>query len=377
MGLLSKIREIDHKFAWSFVGVVLAIGFGILSLYTAFFYQKKPHLTLDVIGYSTVLDVPEDLRELAITYRGINITKQNECLQVITVRLTNDGNVDILKTFYDDTDPVGFDIIAGKIAQPPELMHASNEYLRRHLKVALSEPGRVTISPIILEAGHNFVLTVLVLSPRGSKVLVTPIGKVAGVPDIELGKSFLDIGKKSFTSAAFGGTASVQMVRIVVYSIVGVGVVVLLTLADLLLERTWERRKRKAALRRYGKARGIDVWDDKFRVLHPFLKWGRAYILTAAKLNSEEEFRNKVFGWLQKPDLKSPHISINEKFAGSLSAADSESCIRDLLTSGLVTNHDAEYCVDPASCKHVMDFLEFLQSKAIVPQGMTVHLYLL
>jgi hypothetical protein len=143
MSIFNSIRTLDNKFAWSFVGVLLALVFGGIGVYAGFFYERKPDVTFEVISNTPVFDVRENVSKLEVLFAGNNIKQSGQALRVITLRVINNGQQDILKTFYDENDPLGFSVVSGSLVEPPQLLYASNDYLARNLKLNLEPPATV------------------------------------------------------------------------------------------------------------------------------------------------------------------------------------------------------------------------------------------
>ena len=82
MGLRDFLNSIDKKYAWSLLGVVLAVLFGGLTVYSEFVRDRKPKLRFEVVSNTGVLDVREELGQLEILYDGIDIKKSKQSLRV-------------------------------------------------------------------------------------------------------------------------------------------------------------------------------------------------------------------------------------------------------------------------------------------------------
>jgi len=129
-GMLKFLKDIDRRFAWSFLGVVLALLFGAPTAYKELVGDKRPALSVDILASESVLDVKEQLSNLSVLYDGIDIRKQNLTLRVMTVRIQNVSSKDILKGHYDSAAPLGLSIDFGKVIRA-DLVDASNEYLKK------------------------------------------------------------------------------------------------------------------------------------------------------------------------------------------------------------------------------------------------------
>lgn len=137
MQIITTLQNIEHKFSWSFIGFLLAIIFGLLTIYIGFLKESRPNLRFEILSNTSVLDVKEELTNLEIIYDGIDINKLNQSIRLIVFRVINVGQDDILKGYYDENDLFGFSIKNGKIIKT-EILNASNDYLDRsvHINIA-------------------------------------------------------------------------------------------------------------------------------------------------------------------------------------------------------------------------------------------------
>ena len=91
---------------WSPISVVLSLFFAGFGVYIAT-YEKKPHISIDIVSETNVLDVRQPVRGLAISFQGDDLQDKNLNLRVVTVRVSNDGEVDILQSTFDKDDTWG------------------------------------------------------------------------------------------------------------------------------------------------------------------------------------------------------------------------------------------------------------------------------
>jgi len=226
MSLIAYIRDIDRKFAWSFLGVLLALLFGGITIQREFFSDSGPRLRYDILTNTPVLDVREDVSKLSVLFEGIDIRQQKKSLLVITVRVVNDSQKDILKDYYDEAEPLGLSISTGRIIRS-DLVTGSNPYLERQLVPQLQDDTTLVFPSVILESQEYFVVKLLVLHGEGEEPVITPIGKIAGVRTIPVTEAYKQEANLPFFSRTFAGGIFVQIVRLLSYSI---GIIVMLVL---------------------------------------------------------------------------------------------------------------------------------------------------
>jgi hypothetical protein len=216
MTLLSSLKQIEKRYAWSLLGVILAILFGILAVYTDFWRDRRPELRFQIVSDASVLDVREQLGNLEVIYDGMDIQKAQKSLRVIVVRVINEGPDDILKTHYDDNRPLGFRVAKGTLIRA-EVLTSSSPYLQDSLNPVHQPPDRVVFSPVILEAGEWFTIKSLILHPEEDHPIVRPLGKIAGVRDIKLIDPIDATAQPGLLNKAFSGELLVQAARLPAY----------------------------------------------------------------------------------------------------------------------------------------------------------------
>lgn len=161
---------------------IVSLAFGI---YGTLFYEKRPALVFEIISNASVYDVRENLSKLEIFYAGQNLRAEKKTLRLITIRIINTGQTNISKVDYDESDPLGFSIGNGKILEIPKFF-GSNEYLKRNIKPILSADSIVRLEPVILDAGEFIEAQALVLTPEGTIPSISPLGKIAGIKQIQV-----------------------------------------------------------------------------------------------------------------------------------------------------------------------------------------------
>jgi len=198
------------------MGFLIGI-FGIsFSIYISYFQDTNPKIRYDIITNTSIIDVKEDVGNLDITFNGNSVTKNNTTLRIITVRVTNPGNRNILKSDYDIDSPLGFSIEDGIIVEPPVLIDSSSKYLKDSLRVSVAT-GKVYFSNIILEKNEYFVVKVLVIADKSTIPHVVPSGKVAGVKEILVVDAETAQTDEGFLKKVYYGNFFIQVVRSVTY----------------------------------------------------------------------------------------------------------------------------------------------------------------
>jgi hypothetical protein len=216
MAIASRFSAIEKRFAWSFLGFVLAVIFGGIALYTEFFRNSNPAITYRILANTRILDVKEDVGGLAIVYNSEDIRKSHKTLSVLTLRVGNEGRSAILKNSYDSASPLGFALNSGEIIKG-EVIDASTPYLRTNAKLTITDPKVGEFAEVIIEPREWFTVKCLVLNPEDTALSVIPQGKVAGAKSVILIDQLPSEAEDSFLTKVVAGSVWVQVVRVPVY----------------------------------------------------------------------------------------------------------------------------------------------------------------
>ncbi|HYV28512.1 MAG TPA: hypothetical protein VFA77_13330 [Candidatus Eisenbacteria bacterium] len=354
MAFFEKLRDVETKYALNFIGFVLAILFGSLSVYQAFFQKTNPHLRFEVLSTANVFDIREDVGKLDVIFNGVNLREKQQTLALVTVRISNDGAAPIQKTAYDDTAQLGMEVSGGEITKV-ELLGANNAYLTEHLAVRIATPSSITISPVIIEPGDNFSLKLLVLHNERTMIDLKPLGKVAGIKEITL----IGINAKqvppSFWGQVFAGSVWVQIARAICYFL-AVPLALILIFAPLaIISEYIEKQKRLAKLADFRKTTPLLRQDFEW-LLNTYVEHGVLAVLKASKLINRPELipeaLRKNFDGIyvgRRPDRWVRHELTRD-------------VANKLLLSKVVTQTDSTFKVDEAFREFVNAFQVFVVS---------------
>lgn len=198
---------------FGFVGFVSAI----LGIYS-YVKEKEPNIEFQILSNSNVFDVNTDLSKLDITYDSVSLKNSNQNLRVINVRVKNTGDIDILKNYYDEKDPIGFVVSNGGLIEKPIIIAASNPYLRTNLTI-FNTINKVTFSSVILEKGEYFDVKILLLHPKRTKPSLLATGKIAGIRKIKV-LEYQTKEKRTFWNIVFEGDIIIQITKSLIYGII-------------------------------------------------------------------------------------------------------------------------------------------------------------
>jgi hypothetical protein len=244
-----KLR-IDERFSWSFVGVILAILFGLFSLYSVF-HENRPRLVFEIESQSDVFDLHRPLRDLSLSFRGQDVQQQNLNVRILTVRLWNKGGVDILQSHYDQQEPWGIRVEPGQVI---EVRVGSNnsQYLASHIEPKITADNTVMFNKVIFERDKFVTLELLVLHHKDSPPRIGSFGKIAGLNEIVVVDSSGQGDKPGFWHQAIYGSPLIHVVRFAGYVVFLIAAILGIVGITSAFGTLGQRRRRKRISRLLG-----------------------------------------------------------------------------------------------------------------------------
>jgi hypothetical protein len=197
----------------SFVGIVISL----LGLY----YELRgnvTHMSMDIAAESNVLDVLHPMPDLSILFQGRDIVAEKSNLKILTVRVVNDGSANILENDFDRRTPFGLWVEGGRVIRA-QVVGGNSAYLTENIHPLVEGTDRIVLDKVIFDKGKFVSLEVLVLHPKGSEPNLKPLGKIAGLEQISITRSFEDHSQRSFMDQVFSGPLAVQISRGITYTI--------------------------------------------------------------------------------------------------------------------------------------------------------------
>jgi len=297
---MKKIKIFKEKIAWSIMGVLLAIIFGGVTIYSVV-HEKKPNISYEITNEANVLDVRKPLKDLSISFQGEDIQKENLNLRIYTIKVKNNGELDILQGQYDAGDIWGLELQNARIIEV-RLINSNSEYLTTKLEPSLIESNKLKLNKIIFEKGKFFVLELLALHEKVLQPEIVAIGKIAGIDKNVTIKSWED-REESFQEKVFYGNVFIHFIRFVIYllSLIIVSVIAVLSVGgfDSLINKIKSRKRKEEIIKIFGDKALAE--DKKEKLLYEFyIKGGGKEV---KKLNELLKDKNRLLIKIQSYEL--------------------------------------------------------------------------
>lgn len=287
MALFETTKKI-WQIVLAFLGLLATI-LGIIS----YFEEKKPQITYDITTNSNVFDLNTNLSKLDIIYDSVSLKKSSQNLKIINIRVENTGNEDLLKSFYDENDPLGVVVENGIIIEKPEVGYSSNDYLKHHALVKLLTDNKIEFSNVIIEKSEFFNVKLLILHKKNRNPKIIPVGKVAGMKNIFIVDSQTKTSYKSIFHEIFSGSLWVNIIRVLLSFIIVIFSLFALIIVLAFFQDYIETRRKKRILESFKKS---NIYSPKFDpIIDIYENYGDSAVITMDILLRKEETLNREY----------------------------------------------------------------------------------
>lgn len=347
----------NHFLTKVLVGIITFFG-TILGIYS-YFEKKNVLLQYEVLTNTNVLDINANVSKLDILYDSISLKKKKQNLRVVTIRLVNRGQVDVLKDFFDDNSPLGVKIVGGEIVESPELIEASSDYLSKNIHMNKVDRNTVLFSNVIIEKGEFLVFKALVLHNSNSQPSVESIGKVAGEKIIPVINIYNNKVEKSILTQAFEGRLTVQLIRAFTYLIVGIATIIAIIIAFEQIIDWKTRLTLKRVIRQFKKQSAVKLRPRDEVVFNRFKSDGIEFFRLIKNKNFSEDTindlkRNQARSERFTEQVSRKHYMQSRKYA--------EHVIDGLIEDGvIVKGEDGRFKYNMQLRSTMDNFIDFLE----------------
>lgn len=346
--------------------VLIGLAGAIVTIY-AFLQEKTVDVRYEIIANTNVLDFNADISKLAVIYDSTNLKETKENLRIITVKIVNNGDQHLLKEYYDENEPLGLKISAGKIIEKPEIIQTSNDYLKRNLKVQeYPESDHISFSQVILESGEFYIVKFLILHKKNDAPKIISFGKIAGQKKITVVNAADVKTEQSFWVNTYEGNVWTQLLRLISYFLAGMLIiVVIIVISEQIDSKREKKRKRRIVddfkgLKTYEYTRMDDALFDRYK------SEGGRHLEQMVNLLKDENELNETYKKISE-ELKSKefrrHRRIQDDKLRLFYEEDSWSLINEMINDGIIFKEQDTLRINQAMKDTLEKFLTFLKEK--------------
>lgn len=352
--------------------VLIGLASAIVTIY-AFLREKTVDIRYEITANTNVLDFNADISKLAVIYDSTNLKETKENLRIITVKIVNNGDHNLLKEYYDENEPLGLKINDGKIIEKPEIIQTSNDYLKRNLKIQEYElGGHISFSQVILEPGEFYIVKFLILHKKNEIPTIISFGKIAGQKKITVVNAADVKTEQPFWVNTYEGNLWIQLLRLISYFLAGVLIIgIIITISEKIDSKREKKRKRKIVddfkgLKTYKYTRMDDALFDRYKSVDEILlKQMNNLLKDENKLN---EIYKKISEELQSKEFRRFRRIQDEKL-GSFYENGSWSLINEMIKDGIIFKEQEILRINQAMKDTLEKFLAFLKDKGWVKRN--------
>lgn len=288
MSVISSFNNLDKRFAWSFLGFMLATIFGGITIYTEFFRVNTPSVVVEVLSDANVLDVKEEINELKVFYGDVDIKSLDQTLSVLFLRVRNNGGAPVLNGYYDKKYPFNITLLEGKFLKVEQLS-ATNEYLQSAALPKIKTDKVINLPEVILEPSESYVVKILALHDSNSNIKVDVLGKIAGTKKIKLSPLNSEETDLTFWQSVFYGDWSIQLTRLPIYFFGFIFGLALIILPVTFASDAITKRKRKTIVAQYKTYDDNEPIKNQDIIFEHYIEEGLAPLAKAKESLSDEK----------------------------------------------------------------------------------------
>lgn len=351
VGLMARLAAVERRGAYSFLGFALAILFGAIMLWDMFVRDTHARVSVELLSDASVLDVQERLPGLSILLSGIDIAQTKQTLRVLVFRLRNTGSESVLKSHFDERDPLGIQLGGARVLSC-ELVAAKTEYLQHAVTFDQSRDGIVAVQPFILDPGDWMTFKIIALYPTPSRVGSRVVGKIAGVGSIELADVSRGSGQPAFLVRTFAGGLAVQTLRLLAYTIVGLILLVAVAIAVTGASERLERRTRRRRVARFRATVSLHSAALLELAFAKYVQSGRMPLRALFIANERGSLSAAIESYESRYDASSPEVWIHLPLFAHWA--------KELTSAEYIEKTDNMWKLTTGICQPLEEFLRFL-----------------
>jgi hypothetical protein len=235
-GRWARLIDILRRYGSGALGV---LGLG-LSVYFFWYqeYGKVGEVAVAIKGEGSVLTVQRQVPDLDMLYMGASLVEMGKSLRFYSVQVTNTGPVHLPKSFFDEQVPWGFRLHGGEILQISKIEFSTSAL--SNMKPALVGRDAIRLQPVNFDTADWVRIDFLALSEANTEPKLEAEGRISGTKLVVRDET---PSSQNYFVQAFGGSAYVQLGRLVGYALLFIVALIGLVLMGVLIAFTTDMTK--------------------------------------------------------------------------------------------------------------------------------------
>jgi len=296
----------------------------------------------------------------------MSLKQDKKNLRIYNIKIINNGNTDILKTFFDENEPLGISIQNGEIVEKPEVTETSSPYIQKNLKIFLKGHNKVEFSRIILERQEYFSIKILVLHKNELDPQLIPLGKIAGQKQIKLINASEVKIERPFLVETFGGNIWVQFTRFVAYVILMVTAFFLFFMIVEKMDDIKTLAKRKKNIKDFKEKKDYNHNKMNDAIFARYYNFGENGFIRMIRLMESQEYLMKSYKNSVDNIKNKKETTLNKNITHTYTYTNEENdlkIIKSMMHDGLVIQEGNKLIINQPMKSCLNDFIYFLKKR--------------
>lgn len=220
--IMSKFETLlrhEKKLPYSFVSTILGLLGVIAAIYFSMYYEKKPQLDIEILSQFSALDIKESVDSLDVIYNNNSLNAKGQSLSVVELKVVNNGDAPILRTYYDPESKAGFTVNNGEIPETPLITSSKTPYKTEDIHLELNTKNSILLPHVIINPGDHYIIKLIVLHNSNLKPSIDPFGVIAGFDNINILTNLKSEDNRNFIQRFFDGSVAMNFGRFILFGI--------------------------------------------------------------------------------------------------------------------------------------------------------------
>ncbi|MGS3182167.1 hypothetical protein ACB288_00210 [Aeromonas taiwanensis] len=217
MSKFETLLRHEKKLPYSFVSTILGLVGVIAAIYFSMYYEKKPQLDIEILSQFSALDIKESVDSLDVIYNNNSLNAKGQSLSVVELKVVNNGDAPILRTYYDPESKAGFTVSNGEIPESPLIVSSKTPYKTEEIHLELNTKNSILLPHVIINPGDYYIIKIIVLHDSNLKPSIESFGVIAGFDSINVLTNLKTEDNRNVIQRFFDGSLAMNIGRFILF----------------------------------------------------------------------------------------------------------------------------------------------------------------